>query len=121
MAFEYYNSNPDGLHIPDCVIRAISFALGKDYYEVVRLLYLNGQELKCDCLNVRCYEKLLDYDFNLPHYISHGKSVEEVANDFADNILLIRIKGHLTTSINSIIKDIWDCSKEEVTDFWVVK
>lgn len=112
--------NPAGWHIPDCVIRAISLALDLDYYEVVRLLHLNSEELECDCLNVRCYEKLLDYDFKLPHYMSFGKTAEEVANDFPDKIVLLRMEGHLSVSVNGVIFDIFNPSSEIITDFWVV-
>lgn len=120
MPFRYYNENPNGYHIPDCVIRAITLALDIDYYEVVKLLHLNAQEFQCDCLNVNCYEKLLDIDFNLPHYKSYGKSVEEIALEYPNNILIIRIMGHLTASVDGIIYDIWDCCNEEATDFWVI-
>lgn len=111
----------NGYHIPDCVIRAITLALGLDYFEVVKLLHLNAQELQCECLNVSCYEKLLDYDFDLPHYMSFGLTAEEVANDYPDNILLLRMDGHLSCSVCGVIKDIWDCSQEIITDFWIVK
>ena len=116
----YYNENPNGYHIPDCVIRAITKALGISYYEVVILLNNNASEFQCDCLNVQCYEKLLDYDFGLPHYKSFSKTAEEVANDFPNETLLLRMEGHLSCSICGIIYDIFDCSQEEITDFWVV-
>lgn len=116
----YHNENPNGYHIPDCVIRAIKLALNIPYYEVVRLLQLNGDMFSCDCLSVQCYEKLLDYDFNLPHYKGNGKTASEVAKDFPQNILLLRMEGHLSCSLNAIIHDIWDCSNEVITDFWIV-
>lgn len=119
--FDYHNENPNGYHIPDCVIRAITLALRLDYFEVVKLLHLNAQELQCECLNVKCYEKLLDYDFDLPHYMSFGLTAEEVANDYPNNILLLRMDGHLSCSVCGVIKDIWDCSQEIITDFWIVK
>ena len=118
--FIYYNENPNGYHIPDCVIRAITLATGLDYYRVVDMLQLNGQELQCDCLNVRCYEKLLDYDLNLPHYMSYGKTAQEVAQYFPENTLLLRTEGHLSCSICGDIFDIFDCSNEIITDFWIV-
>ena len=118
--FKYHNENPNGYHIPDCVIRAITTATGLSYYEVVDKLKLNGDALKCDMLNVRCYEKLLDYDFNLPHYVCENKTAEEVAFDFKDNIVLLRMNGHLSVSLYGIIHDIWNCSKEKITDFWLV-
>lgn len=120
MAYKYHNENPNGYHIPDCVIRAIKLALNIPYYKVVELLALNGKVFKCDCLNKMCYEKLLDYDFNLPHYKGNGNTANEVANDFKDKTLLLRMQGHLSCSINGIIHDIWDCSDEIITDFWII-
>lgn len=119
--YRYFNSNPNGYHIPDCVIRAITLATGLEYYNVVELLHQNGQELNCDCLNVQCYEKLLDYDFMLPHYYGCGKTAAEVAQDFPENTLLLRMEGHLSCSICGDIFDIFDCSDEYITDFWIVK
>lgn len=72
-------------------------------------------------LNVNCYQKLLDVDFELPHYLGCGMTAEEVANDFPNNTLLLRMKGHLSCSINGTIFDIFDCSSDVVTDFWIVK
>lgn len=119
MAYKYHNTNPNGYHIPDCVIRAITLALGIGYFEVVKMLHQNGQEFKCDCLNVKCYEKLLDYDFGLPHKVGNGKTAQEVANDFPNNILLLRMDGHLSVSMFGEIWDIFDCSDEVITDFWI--
>lgn len=118
--FKYHNENPNGYHIPDCVIRAITTATGLSYYKVVCKLKLNSEDLNCDMLNVKCYERLLDYDFNLPHYVSKGKTAEQVAKDFDDNIVLLRMEGHLSVSVYGVIHDIWDCSNEEITDFWLV-
>lgn len=120
--YKYYNQNPNGYHIPDCVIRAISLAMGISYYDVISYLHLNGEIFKCDDLNVRCYQKLLDFDFKLPHMeLTREKTAGEVAEDFPNNILLLRMPGHLSCSISGVIHDIFDCSEEIVTDFWIVK
>lgn len=121
MAYKYHNSNPNGYHIPDCVIRAITTTTQLPYYDVVKMLHKNGKILKCDDLNVRCYEKLLDYDFRLPHYKGKGKTAQEIAEQYKNNILLLRMDGHLSCSIFGEIWDIFDCSKQEITDFWIVK
>ena len=121
MAFKYHNSNPNGYHIPDCVTRAIVTTTGIPYYEILSMLHRNGKQLKCDDLNVKCYEKLLDFDFRLPHYKGNGKSVEEIANEHRDKILLLRMDGHLSCSMYGEIWDIWDCSTKIVTDWWIVR
>ena len=118
--FIYYNHNPNGYHIPDCVIRAISTALGITYFEAIKKLKINSDLYNCDELCVCCYEKLLDYDFNLPHYKSNGETAAAIAEDFPDNILLLRMDGHLSCSMFGDIVDIWDCSDEIITDFWIV-
>lgn len=89
------------------------------YEEVVNLLSINGDMFNCDCLSVVCYEKLLDYDFGLPHYLGNGRTAEEIANDFPNSILLLRMEGHLSCSIDGIIHDIWNCSDKIITDFWI--
>ena len=118
--YKYYNENPNGYHIPDCVIRAITTATGLSYYDVISKLKINANMFNCDELNVRCYEKLLDYDFNLPHYIGNGKTASEIALDFKDNIIILRMDGHLSVALYGVIHDIWDCSDEIITDFWRV-
>lgn len=119
--FVYYNANPNQQQIGDCVIRAISLALNLDYFEVVTLLYNNSNFFNCDMLVRECYEKLLEDDFGLERIKPKTyKTVEEVANEFSDNVLLIRIKGHLTCAMYGRIYDIWDCSDEAVDCFWIV-
>lgn len=118
--YKYFNSNPNGYHTPDCVIRAISTAMGISYYDVMEMLHINGEHFQCDDLSVRCYEKLLDYDFGLPHFEGVGRSACEIATDFDKNVLILRMEGHLSTSVFGIILDIWNCSDEIVTDFWIV-
>lgn len=120
MAYKYYNNNPNGYKIPDCVPRAISFATSIPYYDIITMLHFNGMIYNCDDLNVRCYEKLLDRDLKLKHLIGNGDKVSEVANKLKDETLILRIKGHLTMSKKGVIHDIWDCSDEVVTDFWIV-
>ena len=118
--FKYHNENPQGYHIPDCVIRAITLALNIPYNEVVSLLLKNGKYYSCDCLNKVCYEKLLDYDFGLPHYFGNKKKAKDIAQEFSNDILILRMEGHLSCSIYGVIHDIWNCSYEEITDFWIV-
>lgn len=111
----------NGYKIPDCVTRAITTATGLSYYDVANMLHYNGKIFQCDELSVVCYEHLLDYDLDFIHYKGYGKSVEEIANDFKNHILLIRINGHLTVSMYGTIYDLFDCTKEIATDFWIVK
>lgn len=117
--FKYTNTNPNGYHIPDCVIRAITLAMMIPYEEVVYMLSRNGEMFSCDCLSVACYEKLLDYDFGLPHFYGDGRTAAEIAELYPNSTLLLRMNGHLSCSICGVINDIWNCSDCVITDYWV--
>lgn len=119
--FVYYNANPNKQEIGDCVIRAMSLALDLDYFEVVNMLYYGSNFFNCDMLVRECYEKILEDEFKLERIKPKTyKTVQEVATEYSDNILLIRIKGHLTCSMYGRIYDIWDCSNEQVDVFWII-
>lgn len=119
--YKYYNANPNKDTLPDCVTRAIHTALDIPYHKVVLMLYDIGDFHNCDELCVDCYEKLLDAELKLPHYVGDGSTIGEVASIYKDNILIIRTNGHLSCSLYGIVVDIWDCTKEECTDFWIVE
>ena len=119
--FIYYNAEPAGELLSDCVIRAISNALEIPYYEVVDMLYSNGSFRECDAICIDCYSKLLTHDLKLDHYVGHYTPVETIAEDFSDSVVLIRIPGHLTCAKFGKVYDTWDCTAELCTDFWVVK
>lgn len=121
MPFKFFNRNPYGDKIGDCVIRAISTALGIDYYEVAYMLRQNGRFYECEELCVDCYEKLLSHDFQLPCFRGCGRTAKEIANDFPNDTLILRMVGHLSTSINGILVDTWNCSDKIVTQFWIVE
>lgn len=119
MDYIYFNVNPSGETLPDCVTRAISLALNIPYYEVVSLLRNNGIFYECECLCVSCYERLLDDYFKLPHFKT-DKSVEEIIKEHPEDTLLIRMNSHLTCAINGKSYDIFNCTDEIATDYWVI-
>lgn len=119
--YTYYNRNPDGFNLPDCVTRAISTALNINYYEVAYMLRQNGRFYECEELCVDCYEKLLTQDFQLPCYRGYGKTALEIAREYPNDILILRMVGHLSTSFYGDIYDTWDCSDKIVTQYWIVK
>lgn len=117
----YYNMNPEGKTIGDCVIRAISLALGIEYYEVIEMLYRYSDNNECDMLSKDCYGGMLGDNFKIPRFTAKNATVKQVAEDFKDNILIIRVNQHLTTSIKGDIYDIWNPENEKVDCFWIVR
>ena len=118
--FKYLNINPDGETTGDCVIRAISLALGSNYYDTIDELIKTSNYFNCDMLVKECYSNMLD-SLGFKKYYGMGRTVKEVAEDFFDKKLLIRIPSHLTVSLYSDIYDIWNTSNEPVDIFWIIE
>ena len=121
-SYKYYNRNPDGKLLEDCVCRAISTATGLNYNAVNNLLALTASCYLCEKLCVCCYHNLLEDILGYERYMCYnGETVEEIANSYPNDKLLIRINAHLTSSVKGTIYDIWDCSDKEVDCYWIVK
>jgi hypothetical protein len=104
------------------VCRAISTATGLSYITVDKLLELTSKGFGCDKLCVCCYHNLLDDILGYTRIsCEFEKSVSEVAAEYPNNKLIIRVNEHLTCSIYGCILDIWDCSDERVECFWIVQ
>ena len=120
--YRYYNRNPDGMHLEDCVCRAISTATGLNYGAVDKLLSLTAFCYGCDRLCVCCYHNLLEDILGYErHTCRDGETVGEIAKAYPNDKLLIRIEAHLTSSVKGTVYDIWDCSDKEVDCYWIVK
>lgn len=119
--FIYYNANPTkDDNVGDCVIRAISLALDTDYDVVVRLLINNSNYFNCDLLVRDCYGKLLD-DLGYKRYYGNGRTVKEVAEDYFDKKLVVRVPSHAVACLYGDVFDTWNSSYEPVDCFWVIE
>lgn len=119
--FKYLNLNPLDLEEEDCVTRAISLASGYSYAAVQDKLYYISQLLECERLCVCCYQHLLSDVFKYNKVYCTNMTVEEFAQQHPDGVYLIRMDGHLSTLVNGVVWDIWDCSQEYLTDVWEVE
>lgn len=120
--YRYYNRNPNNIHQKDCVCKAISTATGLKYEAVNNLLDLTAYENKCDKLCVCCYDYLLTGTLCYQRIDNEFENtVDEITRMYPNNTLIIRVKGHLTSAINGITLDIWECSDELVDCYWIVK
>lgn len=120
--YMYYNRNIDDLRIEDCVCRAISTATNLKYEAVEKLLDISADLFGCDKLNMPCYNNLLS---NILCYRQRfcysGETVEEIADRYPNDNVLMRLDGHLTCSIKGCVLDTFDCSQERVDCYWVIR
>lgn len=119
--YQYFNANPKGEEIEDCVTRAICTATGLKYDAVTNLLDLSAEQYSCEKLCVCCYHHLLENVLCYkPFYCVNGETVGDIAERLMDRRVIIRILGHLTTAIYGIVYDIWDCTYKKADVYWIV-
>lgn len=116
--FKYYNANPRGLYIEDCVLRAISVAEGISWQEChEKLSRLANKEatLLSDVIFVEGY-----LDDRYQRYCYTNLTVGEFAKRCPKGNYLVTMNGHITAIINNAIVDTWDCSKRIMKCCWRV-
>lgn len=103
------------------MVRAISVGANLPYRKVERLLKLNAQKHHCEERTCDCYSYLLeDYFGYKRHECDYQYTVQEIADMYPNNVVLMRLDGHLTVSIKKIVTDIFDCTNELVDVYWFV-
>lgn len=118
--YVYHNQNPDSRRISDCVTRAISFASGIPYEEIRTKLYHTAKLLNCEKLCVCCYRHLLDDVMKYQRVDCDGLDVGQFADKHPYGTYLVRMGGHISTIVDGVVYDIFDCRSEVVTDAWKV-
>ena len=85
--WKYYNANPYGNNVQDCVVRAISVAEGKSWNETYKKLSDIAQEEGILLDDVKFVEKYLDKRYKRAcHY---SKTVGEFLQEHSKGIYLI--------------------------------
>jgi hypothetical protein len=119
--FRYYNLNPNGEKVSDCVTRAISLTSEIPYAEVRRKLRYTARLLDCTKLCPTCYGFFIQEVIGGIPKNCEGMTVGDFADLHPQGTYLIRIKGHLTSIINNTILDIWDCRDRFCDLAWKIR
>lgn len=118
--FQYWNENPDGEHIGDCVTRAITLASGLSYEQVQEKLYYCGKLLECDPLCVSCYDFLLTKYFEFDSVDTQGLTLDEFGDKYTRGLFLVRSRGHISCLLDGVVYDTWDCRSMVLTNSWKI-
>ena len=118
--YKFYNANEHNNFVNDCVIRAIATAEDKSwsetYDDLSRIAKNNGILLD----DVNFVEPLLDYRYekvNPYGYVTIG----DFAKGNPNGVYLATMSGHITTIINGVVYDTFDCRDRILWDVWRVK
>lgn len=119
--FRYWNENPNGDKISDCVTRAITLASGLSYPTIRKKLRHTARLLDCPKLCPTCYGFFIQQVLGSIPKNCYEMTVGEFANLHPKGTYLIRIEGHLTCIKNGIIMDIWDCREKMCDLAWEIR
>ena len=122
--FKWYNANPKHNLTSDCVIRAISKATNKDWYETYDALYHIGVKLGEIAESDETYPEYLENEgfvrMKQPKKASGKKyTADEFAKNHKQGTYVLRLAHHLVACVDGVLYDTWNCGFKTVGNYWV--
>ena len=122
MSYIYFNPNPMGKRVGDCVIRAISKLTGRDWESTYLGIMTAGFEL-CDMPSSNnvwaAYLKRLGYRRNvIPDTCPNCYTVRDFCLDNPHGIFLLATGSHVVTVVDGDYYDAWDSGDEVPIYYW---
>lgn len=118
MRLEKYNPNPCGKNVGDCVVRALSKALGQDwlttYIDVCVEGALNGD---MPSANATWGNYLRRHGF-LRELAPDDVIVAEFADQHSRGTYILALSGHVVCIVDGTLYDTWDSGNEIVLYYW---
>ena len=117
-----YNPNPHNKNVGDCVIRALTKALNKDWYSVYVGLSVVGYEMGDmpsanhvwgAYLRKNGFKKHLVDDNGIDNY-----TVNDFCEDHKKGVYVLAISGHVVCVQDGCVYDSWDSSNEIPLYVW---
>ena len=125
MSYIWYNANPQGRNVGDCVIRALSKALNQSWEETYIALALQGFMMGDMPSANAVWGAYLRHKGFVRHLIPDDCPDDYTVADFAaDNpngVYILALSGHVVCVINGDIYDTWDSGNEIPIYYWTKK
>ena len=114
--FIFYNPNKCGKNVGDCVIRALSIAMGRDWGEVYVELCAIGYEM-CDFGNSNKVwpEYLKQYGYKckaVPYVYDSDYTIADFAADHPDGVYIVATGTHVVAVVDGNWIDTWNSGNE---------
>lgn len=117
--YRYYNANPYGNDISDCVIRCLSALTNRSWRDVYNELTDLAGDVGLMFDRVEFVEDYLDDRFNREcHY---SKTIGEFADEHRFGKYAITTNGHITALIDGVIYDTYNPSNQVMRCAWKIE
>ena len=120
--YQYYNANPDRKQVGDCVIRALSKALGQDWEKTFVEVAFEAF-LLCDMPSANhvwaSYLRRKGFSrYAIPDECPDLYSVADFCRDHPKGTYILSLDGHVVAVQDGCFYDTWDCSDRAVLYYW---
>ena len=125
--YKFCNPHPDGKIVGDCVKRAICLAEGRDYQEVSKDLNRLKHEIGADKFNSnnnwKTYLERRKYKMiSFPAVAGESRmNGHKFAETHLTGSYILRMAGHLSSCVDGVILDTWDCRSKCVYNAYKVR
>lgn len=122
--FKEMNANPKNKKTTDCVIRALTIATGRDYWDVFEELCDLTKQTGLMFNEKRLEDKFLEANWFVkckqPKKADGTKyTVRELDKICNDKIVIVRVAHHLTVVVNNTVCDTWDCRNKTINNYYI--
>lgn len=120
--FVSYNPNPVGLKVGDCVVRALSKALGQKWEETYIDLCVEGC-LRCDMPSANAvwgaYLRRKGFEREIiPNTCPECYTVEDFCADHPNGTYILALDGHVLSVVDGQYFDTWQSGREVPIYYW---
>ena len=120
--FKIANPNPNGSYVGDCVVRAISIANNKPWYETYIELCLQGLLLYDMPSSNRVWNEYLKTEGYARHVIPNTcpecYTIRDFCNEYFKGTYILGTGTHVVAVIDGDYYDTWDSGDESPICFW---
>lgn len=123
--FAYYQPNAKDTrdNLGDCVIRALTKAVGKSWVEVYDDLVPIGREFQCMPNDKPCVVRYLSENGFIYEGVSNRKGVkrptiDSFAREHKEGVYVVRVAHHLACIVDGRYYDTWDCGSSAMYGYW---
>lgn len=116
--YEYYNPNPNGSTVGDCVVRALTKALGKDWDSCYCELSAYGFSTKDMPSANHVWGRLLRDKGFRRHLCDCDCTVADFCQDNPKGVYLLALQSHVVCVVDGKYYDSWDSGREIPLYYW---
>lgn len=122
MGYSFFNPNPQGKSVGDCVVRAISRATGQSWEDAYIGLCIHGlMSGDMPSANAVWGEYLRSNGFqrsSVPDDCPSCYTVDNFAEEHPRGLYVVALSGHVVCVKDGMIYDTWDCGAEAPLYYW---